>query len=66
MRHFVKKKLNIHLFNILFSFPSIINDQHKWEDTFTSLTIHNKTYEKDIKILTTRSSFLKIYIGIFR
>ena len=59
MRHFVKKKLNIHLFNILFSFPSIINDQHKWVDTFTSLSIHNKSYEKDIKVLTTRSSFPK-------
>ena len=59
MRHFVKKKLNIHLFNILFSFPSIINDQHKWVDTFTPLSIHNKSYEKDIEVLTTRSSFPK-------
>ena len=63
MRHFVKKKLNIHLFNILFSFPSIINDQHKWVDTFTSLSIHNKSYLKDIKVLATRFSFPR---GLYR
>ena len=37
----------------------MINDQHKWVDTFTPLSIHNKSYEKDIKVLATRSSFPK-------
>jgi len=44
MRHFViKKKIKYSFIKYIVLISSIINDLHKWVNTFTPISIHNKS-----------------------